>query len=565
MKAWLQSLCFVIVSSAMYAQDQDFYATVDTDEIFMGSYLEVSFALKNQDGDNFQPPRFDDFDVLSGPNRRSSMSIVNGNVNKTLAYSYTLRPKSAGMLYIGEASIVTRSGTLNTKPIKINVFPATEKKVSGKDEVFIETILSDSQAVIGQQIVLSYKLYTRLDVRNVSFDMPSDLDGFFVQELKTSNERTKREIVNGQEYATKIIKRLSLFPQQKGSYSIASHSVDLGIASDRRSNSFFFNTMLDSKRVFTDAVQIEVDNNIPFEDGSFSGAVGQYEMDVSLLKRSVSTDDVINIKMRITGDGDSKTVLAPRWLESDSFDVYEPNIIEDEVFQSAGKLMHRKTFEYIIVPKVEGTFGLKPKFTFYNPDSLKYISIEKTLPSINVLKGSGSNVQLGSENLVDLPDIYRKTTLKKKNEAYYWGKTHKLGLILLTFLLSAIIGLSIYKKSKGDLDASEIRRKKAKALALERLKNLESLKQSADNKAFHEELTRVLKQFLSDKYQIPAFHTGLNDIYDQLSSTDVQGPLREQLIELLKKSEQAIYAPSIHSDLGSTYQKALALLTEISA
>ena len=51
---------------------QSFIARVDAKKIIEGSYVEVEFILDNVEGDNFTPPKFKNFSVLSGPNRSSS-------------------------------------------------------------------------------------------------------------------------------------------------------------------------------------------------------------------------------------------------------------------------------------------------------------------------------------------------------------------------------------------------------------------------------------------------------------------------------------------------------------
>ena len=85
-----------------------FEATADARQAVLESYFDVTFTLKNADGNNFTPPSFQDFIVVSGPSRSMQTSIVNGQVSKEEAYIYTLQPRRLGRLTIGSASIKKR-------------------------------------------------------------------------------------------------------------------------------------------------------------------------------------------------------------------------------------------------------------------------------------------------------------------------------------------------------------------------------------------------------------------------------------------------------------------------
>lgn len=546
-------------------QTARFFASTDASEILVGSYVDVSFTLENADGSDFQPPSFKEFKVLSGPNRSSSMSIVNGRVSKKLSYSYSLQPRSTGTFEIASASIRTSSGeVLHTNPLTVNVQQGESKVTANSNEdVFIQTILSDSTAFVGQQITLSYKLYTKLDVRSVNFASDPELEGFFIKELSVSGERTKREIINGQEYATKVIKRLSLFPQQKGYYKIDPVAVNLGIASGRRSNSFFFNAMLDPKRVIADGVNIDVSDTPPTNKKSFSGAIGKYEMELSLDKRTVTTDDAIRVLMRVIGNGDNKTVLAPQWVQSDSFDIYDPNILEDETFQRPGEVMHRKTFEYLLVPKITGKFQLTPEFTYYDTDSSGYISLRQNLPTINVIPGTNADSFISNPSQLTQLEPVRNSKLHLSNRNRHKSLPYLLGIVTFLIGITTLFYVSYRNKKKQEENPFEKIRQQASKVALEKLEKLNSLKNTGHTRAFYEELTRSVKQYVTDKYQIPAFHKGNQEILTQLKTFNLQPEHLEKFSQLLQKSETALYAPGSNVDLEIVYNEALELLTQL--
>ena len=119
--------CFVFLfcgHNFLGAQENvKFTITVSTDSILLGNYFEVKFSLENANGENFQPPSFQDFVVIGGPNTASSMTMINGKVTQSKTYSYYLEPKDIGNYYIEPASIKVEDGFMETEPISIMVVP----------------------------------------------------------------------------------------------------------------------------------------------------------------------------------------------------------------------------------------------------------------------------------------------------------------------------------------------------------------------------------------------------------------------------------------------------------
>jgi len=203
-----------LLGSSSFAQG--FYAKVDSKKIVEGSYVTVQFVLDNATGKSFIAPKFDDFTILSGPSRSSSFSNVNGRVSKNMSFGYTLRPKKTGTKIIGPAKIKVGNQILQTNPISIEVVKGSEKAITTDKEIFVQAIISDSSAYVGQQIILDYKLYSTLDVRSVNFLTEQEFEGFYTQVLPASRSALQREVFDGVEYYSKSIRKVALFPQQTG-------------------------------------------------------------------------------------------------------------------------------------------------------------------------------------------------------------------------------------------------------------------------------------------------------------------------------------------------------------
>lgn len=563
MKQLFLLLALSLQTTQLASQSVRFYAQADIYEIPVGSYVDVEFVLENADGKNFVAPSLKEFDVISGPNRSSKMSMMNGRVSRSQTFGYSLRPKRVGEFTIGKASIQTSVGKMFTKEISIKVVERQQRSEEDLESVFIKAIISDSVAFVGQQINLSYKLYTQLNVQSVNFVSKTEFEGFYHQNISSNSESTKREIINGVEYATKIVKRVSLFPQQKGSYVIDPALITLGIASERSRRSFFFSSQLERKQVVSNELTVSVVDMPPNAPESFSGAIGSYSMTANVSKRNITTDEAIIIQMSVTGDGDNKTVSPPAWLRSDSLEIYDPNIISDEILSRRRKITHRKEFEYLFVPKYPGQYRLRPEFSYFDPDSQDYRRIYAQLPVINVVPGNRySNSDNTDKQEVDMA-LIESPVLRKQGYRIHGSPVHTIFLLLVFLSACTVIAYSLHLKRSGKLDPAQIKRNKAYERALERLNQLDVLLKKDSNSEFYLELASSVKTFISDKYQIPCFHISNKEIIDKLIEKSLGESDINDFKEILKASETALYAPGMAGEPQSLYNLTLDLFTRL--
>ena len=116
--------CLALLSyGLMEAQDARFTMEISTDSILLGNYFEVKFSLENASGQDFTPPEFVGFNVVSGPNQSMMTSIVNGSMTQSMSYTYYLEPKDIGNYFITAASIRTSDEVLETEPMEVIVLP----------------------------------------------------------------------------------------------------------------------------------------------------------------------------------------------------------------------------------------------------------------------------------------------------------------------------------------------------------------------------------------------------------------------------------------------------------
>ncbi|MBL32002.1 MAG: hypothetical protein CMP62_04690, partial [Flavobacteriales bacterium] len=224
---------------------QNFEVSVSQNKVGLHETFEISFTLDGS-GKNFSPPPFSNFQILRGPSKSSSTSIVNGSMSQELTYTYVLKPKKVGVFTILPASIKSKGKTIGTKPITVQVQkqsapkkPNTPYNIASR-KVHLNVTANKSTCYVGEPIVLTYTLYFNLNVGSLS---PNSMKytNFWANELEVNSETIKR-VYKGQNYNSAIIKQVALTPQESGSQSIDPLSINLvvSVPTGRRD---FFNMM----------------------------------------------------------------------------------------------------------------------------------------------------------------------------------------------------------------------------------------------------------------------------------------------------------------------------------
>jgi hypothetical protein len=131
-KTTILALAMMLLAGWMNAQEIEFSVSLSADTIGLNNRLEVTFTLKNAQGARFEPPQFDGFRLLAGPNTSSQFSIVNGKTSSLVSYSYILEPLEVGQYYIQPAFIDAGGKTLETALQEVWVLPGDQAPARDK-------------------------------------------------------------------------------------------------------------------------------------------------------------------------------------------------------------------------------------------------------------------------------------------------------------------------------------------------------------------------------------------------------------------------------------------------
>lgn len=579
MKNNILIITLLLLVNIAFAQSGEvkFEAKADAKQVLLGNYFQINFTLFNAEGDRFQAPKFDGFKILSGPNQNSNMTIIQGQVSRSVGYSYYLQPEKVGKFIIPSATITVKGKTLKSNPVTIEVLAPkgsnakTQEDLNAQieEKVFIKAVVNKKQPYIGEQIILDFKLYTTIGIDNYNMVSEPSFEGFFAKEIAEYDTEVIREVHEGEQYSTKIIRRIALFPQKAGQLEIEPMILNIGLSTGQRSpfGSFFSSPMV-TRQISSEAVMLNVKSVPQNQPESFSGAVGKYRIQTVMNNQFANTEESLMLNLKIVGDGDVKRVLAPRLtLPSDTFEIYDPQVNES-ITESGGQIFGTKIIDYMIVPKVAGKYEFTPEFTYFDTDTEEFVTLTDETFALAIAKNNRPESAVIENNIVSfatpIKGIKTATAAVKPHRSFYGTP---LFWILFLLPVAGLGGIYYYKQlliKKGNIDPILLKRKKANAMAQKRLATANQYLQANHSRQFYDEISRALWGYISDKLNMPISQLTKENVNTKLLSIGISQDGVDKFLKSINTCEMALFAGMDNSEaMKQTYEDAVKVITTI--
>ena len=593
-------ILLLVLASALSAQE--FKATVDRTTVGQNQQFQIYFQFSGSDNSgltNFRTPDFKGLRVLSGPNQSSSIQIINGRTSASITYSYYVVATSIGDITIGPASVDYKGKTYKTSPVAIKVVKGqtqpqaqqTQDNSSGisKEQIaqnlFIVAEADKKSAYKGEQITVTYKLFSKLEIGSPQINKLPQYKSFWAEELQTSNSLTwQPEMFKGQRYQTALLKKVALFATKDGELAVSPLELNVPVVlSRRRSNRSlfdeFFNDSFFSRKETVDYLaksnELKVRIKPLPEQGkpeSFNGAVGEFNFKTSLDKTETETNEPITLKVNISGRGNIKLLDVPKLDLPTGFEQYDPKTSES--IDRNNTVTGSKTAEYLIVPRIAGIKEIPPvEFSYFSPAKGKYITVSSPSYTLNIKRGdnpiepavsgfSKEDVKLLSEDIRFIKtsdfNLEKKQTVKTI-QSWFW-----LSMVIPLFAFFAFIGIR-KRQDKLSGNVQLLKYQKAEKNARGRLKNAKKALDSGDLARFHNEVSQALYGYLEDKLNLQKADFTQEKALNMLKERGVNEELVERVKSILDKCEFARFAPqmSSHSESGELHEKTIKVIVEL--
>ncbi len=607
MKRVFSLLIFVIAFTfGTFAQQVTFTAQAPR-QMMVGQRFYLQYTINSQEWKGFVSPEIKDFSVLSGPDAMNGFSTFdnNGQVTQTryTQFSFVLQATKPGTFTIPAASLTVKGNKVQSNTVTISVTGNEQEEQPQKNSddnanVYIRTSVSNSNPVLGEQIVITYKLYTPTSAIKWDYDFMPDYQNFWAHDLLKGAKQLpqKVEVVNGRKYIVAEIRKTALFPQKTGKITIKSNDIDVQYriavkTRNRPANDPFFNSTFANdpffKSFFEDAfssfeyqeikktlqtnpIEINV-RPLPTQGKpvEFNGGIGNFTIKSDYDRNILRAGEALTLKYTISGSGNLNLLEKPVADFPSDFEVYDPKITDNYSSSTSG-VSGSRTFEYLIVPRVEGEYTIEPaRFAFYSPGEGKYKLIETSGVTVRVFKGNaeisgGGNAKEDIKYTgKDIRYIQNKSLNLYAVGVHFYASWLFYVILLLPFLLFALFIIIWQKKLRDNQNIGLMRNRRATRIATRRLKNAKVLLDQQKQEAFYEEISQAIWGYISDKFNIPLSELSIETAENSLNRKAVDPQITSRFIEALHNCEYARFAPGDKATLMSAiYQETLQVIVK---
>ena len=570
-------------------------------QVAVGEQFRLTYTVNTDDVSGFRAGNIPDaFDVLMGPSTstQSSFQMVNGHTSSStsVTYTYILSATKNGSFTIPAAHASVHGKTVHSNELHIKVsgtaqqgrsngggqpsqgggqMRAAGSHISGND-LFIKVSANKSRVHEQEPILLTYKVYTLVDLTSLSGKMP-DLKSFYTREVPLPQEKSfKIESLNGRPYRTVTWQQYVMFPQTTGKLEIPSITYDgMVVLQNRNVDPFeaFFNGgsgyVEVKKEIKAPGLTITVDP-LPARPTNFSGGVGTFSLSAQLDKTEVKANNPVNLRIVVSGSGNLKLIKQPVVNLPKDFDQYDAKI-EDKTKLTTNGIEGSMVYDMLIVPRHQGKYDISPvEFTYFDIQSNSYKTLRSQPFTLNVAKGDGSSSvsSYSSEELKQLnQDIrYIKTdnTRLRAVDEFFFGSTFYW--ISLAVLLAVFISLFIIFRHRAieNANISKMRGKRANKVAVRRLRVADKLLKAGKQSEFYDEVLRALWGYVGDKLNMPVAQLSRENISQQFSERGVDEATLSQFLGALDECEYARYAPGDpRGNMNKVYDAAIQAIMKI--
>jgi hypothetical protein len=564
------ALLFLAAAGAR-AQDVQVTASVEAETVGVNDTVLLTITVSGRDSGDATPPprlpRFRGLQVAGGPNVSTQFQWINGRSSSSKSFTYSLIPEKEGELTIDPIEVTVGNQTYRTKSIRVRVVPGSTRPAQARrrpldpfgdmglgpqrsarvgDEVFVAAELDRSTAYPGQQVTLSYHLYTQVSVTGIQVQESPPLTGFWVEDLQVESSPTGvRRVVNGREYLDYVVRRQAIFPNAAGRAKIAptTFAVSVKTAGD------FFGVFAQPETIYRKTKEVTLDVRPLPEAGrpqGFSNAVGSFTLSSSLDKSAAATGDAVSLRVTLAGRGNLKTIGDIQLPPLPDFTIYSSKRADNVRPAEGNQIGGDKTWEYVIVPRAPGEQTIPAlTFAYFDPERERYETVSTASLRLGVSPGRDTGGAI-----TGLSGLGKQTVTRQGSDihfiklaaadldgrgsapaaAWYW--------VLAALALSFNAGAAVYarERSRADSQPGLARRRVARGAAFRRLRSAEK-DRHADARRFYDEAALALSGFLTDRFGLPEIKLTGDTLERELADKSIDRATLDEVVAVMAECD----------------------------
>ena len=601
------ALLCAVLAGGVRAQDLSLRAYVDRTTLAVNQQFVLTIEVSGADAQKVtipQAPDLSQFADYLGTSSSQSIQIINGQMSVTRSAQNYFRARKAGKFQIPAVTLVYKGKRYSSRPIVMQIVqgganpppaaapggrqPRLRAQNSLEGNLFLRAEVSRKSVYPNQPVMVTYKLYTRVEILGYAISKLPNTVGFWTEEFKLPPQPpTSYEIVGGKRFLVATIRKVALFPTGPGEKEIEPLEVEceVRLRQPRRSrdlfdsffNDDFFGDMF-GKRVRTKIASKPIRINVkPLpEEGKpadFSGLVGSFRMSAKLDKQDVAANEAITLTVKYSGTGNIKMLPEPKIEFPPDIETYEPKV-SLTIDRTGNAIRGSKTFEYVLIPRLAGVHRIRPiRFSYFDLPSGRYRTLESPEFVIRVSAPAGGTTPvttgLTREEVRFIGKDIRFIKLSSEEFhriGHYFYRTPWFVLLLILPLL-AVGGAFAYQQQQARMaeNVAYARSRRANQLARKRLSQARKLLKPETQKEFYAEISRALVGFVADKLNLPPAGIISDEVAGLLRDRGVPEEIVKEFLGCLQECDFQRFAPAnaTEQDMRDMYEKAKKAIVDL--
>ena len=507
--------------------------------------------------------------TISYSGQGSELTIINGARDSKVNFTYLVQPRQPGDYTIPAMQAAIGNQVVVSQPLQLKVTKAgTVSPAPGAP--FVKLVPSKTGVYVGEVLPFEVQLYAQQGEQVQLAPVPCD--GFTLNK-STDRPQISQTIYNNQRYSLGLYKFIAT-PAKAGALTLGPATVSMVVPDYSRRD--FFGSIggkqitLVSEPQTIQALPLPA-ANVPAD---FSGAIGNYTLNVTAGPTNVAVGDPITVNITITGRGVLESLSLPPQPQWREFKTYPPNSrIESSDPQG---ITGAKIFEQVVIPQNHEVTALPGvTLSFFDPEQRKYRTLaSRPVPlvvrpsatsvapaAIATNAATGANAAAAGENILRIkPHLGAFVTPAAPwvTRPWFWALQ---AVPLMTWL-----GMLTWRRRIDALANNPRlrRRRETERLVTGSLRDLRRLATGNQREEFFAAVFRVLQWQIGDLLDLPASSITEAVIEERLRPQGVPGPALGVLHDLFQTCNQARYAPeSTPATLAALLPKVESVVTEL--
>jgi hypothetical protein len=574
----------------------EFYQQVDRTQVGTEDTFRLTVVMADAPDDaKVQFPQSPDFEVLSNA-QSTQMSYTLGSggvgtIKRVQRWTLTMRANRTGNVTIPPSQLTAGGKVQKTEAIKMEVvkgrsggsqqpqaqrptiqtpfgpmpafppgfgdddpfngFPTPDVPRSDSD-LFLRSSLDKEEAFVGEQVMFTLVLFSRVDAANVDNVNLPRLDGVWVEDLDSPTRLVpEHREINGIPYRAYVVMRRALFAMKPGNVQITAAEADI-------TTGYLFNGHRVHRRSNPQSLKVK-----PLPPGGPPGMkvsmVGKWRLSAEASQTKVALGEPVQVKVTLEGKGNLKDAVVPALKGPNGVKVYDPTTT-DKMSVNKTTVQGKRVVEYVVLPQQTGRFTLPGlSIWYFDPEKRAYEEAKTDPIELTVGAGQGSSNAIATNNgsnaaidpttknrleaggLKPLRHTGQFVAPKKPLHQVPWF----LALALMPLGLTLAMGLvGASKKVLGTASPEAHRRQKSKE-ARRRLAAAEKILSTAKPNDFYSEVEKAVTGFLDARLQLSSAGLTRDQLEAKLAASTCPPEVRPKVRAVLDTCDMGRFAPGM--------------------